>query len=133
MGTGAIASRSLKLPPYSSSGVAVGVAVWAIFAAILALVAGLLLIPIEQSVPSYAMNSVLVFRLERSLAIAALLILPALIIGPLLSGVLPRKLSSDGIDWGEDRANVVESLKEVDGRLDALETALEKITEINHE
>jgi hypothetical protein len=59
------------------------------------------------------------------------LILPALIIGPLLSGVLPKRLSSDGIDWGEDRANVVESLKAMDKRLDALERALLETTKIN--
>jgi hypothetical protein len=119
----------LKFPPYESSSIAVGVAGWAIFAALFAIVAGLLLIPVGESVPSYAMDSVLLFRLERALAIATLLILPALVIGPLLSGTLPQKLSSDGIDWGEDRANVVKSLDEVNKRVDAQQKALDRIAE----
>jgi hypothetical protein len=99
--------------------------------ALFSVVAGVLLIPVSEPVPSYAMESVLVFRLERGLALAAILILPALVIGPLLSGVLPKRLSSQGIDWDDDRANVVSALKAQNSRLDLLETALERISELN--
>jgi hypothetical protein len=78
------------------------------------------------------MESAFVFRLEHAVAISALLIIPALAVGPLFVGVLPQRLSTDGIDWGNDRANVVASLSEIDARLDKLEDALATITEINH-
>ena len=106
---------------------------WAIFAAILALAAGMIFIPVEGDIPGYAMDSAFLFRLERTLAIATLLIVPSLVIGPLLTGALPQKLSSDGIDWGDDRANVVDTLDSVNKRLNTLETALAKIAEINRE
>ena len=108
-----------------------GVGIWAVFACLFAAVAGLVLIPVHPDLPVYAMDSALLFRLERALAIAALLILPALVIGPLLSGALPQKLSSDGIDWGEDRATVVETLGNVHERLNALEGAIAEIAELN--
>ena len=121
----------MKLPPYSSTVVAIGVAVWAALAVLLALIVSMVFIPVGNGVPSYGMESVFVFRLEHAAAISALLVLPALVLGPLLTGVLPQKLSTDGIDWGSDRANVIESLKEIDERLDKLEGALASITEIN--
>lgn len=77
------------------------------------------------------MESVLLFRLERALAIAVVLIVPALVIAPLLTGSLPRRLSSDGIDWGDERSTVVETLDAANGRLEQLEIALSKIAGLN--
>jgi hypothetical protein len=121
----------MRLPPYDSAKVAAAVAAWSAIAALMAIVVSMLFIPIDGDVPSYGMNSVLVFRLEHALVISALLIVPALVIGPLLTGALPRRLSTDGIDWGDDRANVVESLKDINQRIDKLEGALASIVEIN--
>jgi hypothetical protein len=118
-------------PPYSRKNVAAWLGGWALAAALVALVLGMCLIPQNGEVPSYAMESVFVFRLERSLAIAIALIAPTLVIGPFLSGALPRKVSSQGIDWDEERATVVGTLDGVEKRLDKLEKALERITELN--
>jgi hypothetical protein len=109
------------------------VGAWSLLAIAFATVSALVFIPVAADVPTYALDSVLVFRLERALAIAALLILPALVIAPLLTGALPRRLSSDGIDWGEERATVVETLDAMNQRLSQLEMALSKITELNDE
>jgi hypothetical protein len=76
------------------------------------------------------MDSILIFRLERALAIAALLFLPAFLIAPLLAGALPRKLSKDGIDWEDERANVVGTVEESKRRLDQLETAIAKMVDL---
>jgi hypothetical protein len=121
----------MTLPPYTRSKVAGSLGAWALFAAAAALLLGMWLIPQSGEVPSYAMESALVFRLERSLAIAVALIAPTLVIGPLLSGALPRKVSSDGIDWDEERDTVVGTLDSVEERLDKLEKALEKMTDLN--
>ena len=121
----------MSLPPYSKSSVASALGVWSAIACLAAMAAALVLIPVDGALPGYAMDSTLLFRLERALAISAILVLPALVIGPLLSGILPRRLSSDGIDWEEDRATVVETLDDVNMRLDKLEDALNKITGLN--
>jgi hypothetical protein len=118
-------------PPYSRKNVAAWLGGWALLAALASMVLGMCLIPQDGVVPSYAMESAFVFRLERSLAIAVALIAPTLVIGPLLSGALPRKVSSDGIDWDEERGTVVNTLDGVDKRLEKLETALKRITELN--
>jgi hypothetical protein len=122
----------MKLPPYSKTNVAAALGIWGAIAILLAAVAGLS-IPVSDGVPRYALESDLIFRLERSLVIAAILILPTLILGPLLSGSLPRKLSADGIDWEEDRANVVLSLDEFNQRLAELERALSEMAELNED
>jgi hypothetical protein len=109
----------------------VGLGLWALLAVLGAALAGLIFIPVREAVPAYAMDSVLLFRVERTLALVAALLIPALVIGPLLAGALPQKLSSDGIDWGEDRDTVVESLANVNRRVDELEQALAEITEWN--
>lgn len=101
-------------------------------AGIAALSLSLFAIPVHGDVPAYAMDSVLLLRLERALAIAAALILPALIIGPLLAGALPRKVSSDGIDWGEERDTVVDTLDDFNQRLGELESALREMMELNN-
>ncbi len=107
-----------------------GVGIWALLASAFALAAAAV-IPIHGDVPAYAMESALLFRLERALAIATALVVPALVLGPLLTGMLPRRLSTDGIDWGEERGTVVDSLKAMNERLDELETALAKMTDLN--
>jgi hypothetical protein len=99
---------------------------------VLALLLGLVFIPVPGDVPSYAMGSELLFRLERSLAIAAALILPALVVAPLLAGALPRRISSNGIDWGEERDTVVETLDDFNQRLGELESVLREMTELNN-
>jgi hypothetical protein len=123
----------MKSPPYKAESVAAVVGAWSLASVVFAFLAGLVLVPVDTRVPGYAMESVLVFRLEHALALAAILILPALIIGPLLSGVLPKKLSSQGIDWEEDRANVVTALQKQEARLDEIESALKGFAELNNE
>jgi hypothetical protein len=91
---------------------------------------GLLAIPVEGPAPGYALDSTFIFRLERALAIAALLFLPVFLIAPLLAGVLPRRLSKDGIDWEDERANVVGTVEESKRRLDQLETAIAKMVDL---
>ncbi len=121
----------MRLPPYGKASIASVLGVWSVAACLTAMLAALVIIPVGGDLPGYAMDSTLLFRLERGLAIAVILVLPALVIGPLLSGTLPQKLSSDGIDWEEDRANVVNTLDDVNMRLDKLEDALNKITGLN--
>ncbi|HWJ41899.1 MAG TPA: hypothetical protein VNR67_00530 [Solirubrobacterales bacterium] len=101
--------------------------IWALVAIAAALALGLLIIPVDGEAPAYAMESSLIFRLERALAIAALLILPALVIAPLFAGTLPRKLSKDGIDWEDERADVVGTVEESKQRLDELESAIKNM------
>lgn len=103
----------------------------AVLAIALGLLLGLFLIPIHGSPPGYALDSVLVFRLERALVIAGMLILPILVIAPLLAGVLPQKLSKDGIDWEDERANVIGTVEESKRRLDQLQIAVEKMIDLN--
>ena len=103
---------------------------WAIFTILLSLLLGLLVIPVDSAAPAYALDSTLIFRLQRALAIAALLFLPVFLIAPLLAGALPEKLSKDGIDWEDERANVVGTVEESKRRLDQLEIAIAKMVDL---
>ena len=67
---------------------------------------------LPADVPAYALESASVLRAEWALAITVAAALPLILVGRLLSGRFPDKLSSQGPEWGADTVESVDELKE---------------------
>jgi hypothetical protein len=75
---------------------------------------------VPEEIPEYALGSALVYRLELAAAAILLLAIPAVVIGQLLAGRLPKSIGKDGVDWGDFAGAELE-------RADELEAALKEL------
>lgn len=117
------------MPPYQSKHVAAVLGVYLAVVSVAAFVWALFIAGVGVA-PAYALDSELIYRLQHALVVVAALTIPVLVVGPLLAGRLPAKLGREGIDWAEDREDVVAGLEDARERLSVLEEALRKIAEV---
>ena len=82
---------------------------------------------LPADVPAYALDSASVLRAEWALAITVAAALPLILVGRLLTGRFPDKLSSQGPEWGSDP---VESVDELKDNLDDIRTVLLQMLDV---
>jgi hypothetical protein len=87
-------------------------------------------LPVPSSLPSVALGSSELLRIERSLAFlyALLLVLVPLVRG--LEGQLPIELSTSGARWQETTAVSEAAIRALDGRVDASIIELERVKHV---
>lgn len=82
---------------------------------------------IPQEIPSYALESATVLRAEMALALAVAAAIFLLLVGRLLAGSFPDRISAQGAEWreaGPDLVDAIDKLKDNMEDMDAVTAAM---------
>lgn len=114
------------LPPYKEASVAGVIGLLFLLAALAATL--WTVVAHTPTPPDYALNSDVVYRVERELAVLAGLGLVLIFVAQFLAGRLPSSIGSGGLDWKTDAPSVNDSIRKANSRLDELARSVEVMT-----
>ncbi len=80
---------------------------------------------VPTKAPSYALESTVVLRAEMAFALTAAAAIPLLMIGRLLGGHFPDRISPQGAEWHEANAGLVDRVSELRETTYELDEAVE--------
>lgn len=85
---------------------------------------------IPTEIPDYALNSETILRAEWALAATLAVAAPLLLIGRLLTGRFPDRISAQGAEWLSSAPEVIDALDDLRADSDAVEAVVDDILEI---
>lgn len=83
-----------------------------------------------EKAPSYALESRVVLRAEMALALTAAAAIPLMLVGRLLAGRFPDRISAQGAEWLESAPDMVEAIDDLQDNIDALDNVIGSIAAV---
>jgi hypothetical protein len=83
-----------------------------------------------SNAPGYALGSPVVYAIERAVVALVLVAVPAVFIAQLLAGNLPQSLTTSGVTWRQNQAELAELLDELAGTVDDQQKQIDNLTNL---